>query len=61
MKYLGQRGIKMTRDEMIDQIVKDVGLNYDYKDFAADCVREVVTNWDEGELNDWFGIENEDE
>ncbi len=51
----------MTRNEMIDQIVIDVGMNYDYKDFAADCVREVITDWDEDQLNDWFGIEDKDE
>ena len=35
----------MIRNEMIDQIVIDVGMSYDYKDFAADCVREVITVW----------------
>ena len=39
------KGDKMTREEKINSIVDDVGLNYDYKDFAADCVQEVVTNW----------------
>ncbi len=50
----------MTREEKINQIVSDVGTDYDYDDFAADCVREVVSEWSKEELNDWFSIEKED-
>ncbi len=49
------------RQEKINQIVYDCNTCYDYKDFAADCVREVVTKWDDDELNNWFGIEPDDE
>lgn len=49
------------RQEKINQIVLDAGTCYDYKDFAMDCVREVVTKWDDDEILNWFGISADDE
>lgn len=49
------------RQEKINQIVYDCGTCYDYKDFTADCVREIVTKWDDDEINNWFGISPDDE
>ena len=56
--------MKMTeeeRQEKIEQIVTDCGTCYDYKDFAADCVRQVVSKWSDQELMTWFGIEDEED
>ena len=46
------------RQEKINQIVLDAGTCYDYRDFAMDCVRQVVTEWTEEEINAWFGEED---
>ena len=50
----------MNRQEKINQIVAEAE-GYDYKDFAADCVREVVEKWPDDELNAWFGEEDEED
>lgn len=46
------------KKELVNDIVNEVDGCYDYKDFAADCVREVVSKWDDGQLASWFGREN---
>ncbi len=46
---------------LVEDIVLEVGHTYDYKDFAADCVRKVVSEWDDKELADWFGREESTE
>ena len=51
----------MTKQEKIDQIVQDAKDDGNYREFAADCVREIVSEWDTIELNAWFGIEEKDE
>jgi len=54
----------MTREEKIEQIVCDAGTCYDYRDFAKDCVRQVVSQWTDKEIDEWFGgdeMEEEDE
>jgi len=49
---------KEYKEEIIEDIVNEVDGCYDYKDFAADCVREVVSKWDDEQLAAWFGREN---
>lgn len=46
-----------TKESRIDEIVAE-SASYDYKDFAADCVREVVSRWSDKEINAWFGEED---
>jgi GTP cyclohydrolase FolE2 len=56
--------MKMTeseREEKINQIVQDADGCYDYKDFASDCVRQVVSQWTDEEINNWFGISVDNE
>jgi len=45
---------KQKRENMINNIVDDCIDSYEYRDFAADCVREVVSNWSDEELRRWF-------
>jgi len=51
----------MTREEKIEQIVNDCDGCWDYREFVADCVRQTVSQWTDEEINNWFGIEPEEE
>lgn len=48
------------KEELVEDIVNETmysGNNFDYEDFAADCVREVVSKWSDRDLAGWFGRE----
>ena len=47
----------MERIELVKRIIEDLQANeYDSREFIWGCVRDVVENWDDDQLNDYLGI-----
>jgi ribonuclease HII len=53
---------KKQREELIERIMREFENNYEhYQEYILSCVKDTIENWEDDELINWIGEQDEKE